>query len=86
MSLATDAAILAVLGGVAYFAVQKLGSMSVANAAAAVDQRNTDSALGTVQSAVSGAVEKMEALIRQSQAPKPVQVRQYSFDASKWGD
>ena len=86
MSLATDAAILAVLGGVAYFAARKLGSISVADAAAAVDQRNTDSALGAVQSAVSGAVEKMEALFRQSQAPKPVQVRQYSFDASRWGD
>ena len=86
MSIATDAAIVAALGGAAYFTVRKLGSISVADAAAAVDQRNTDSALGAVQSAVSGAVEKMEALIRQSQAPKPVQVRQYSFDASKWGD
>ena len=86
MSIATDAAIVAALGGAAYFAVRKLGSISVADAAAAVDQRDTDSALGAVQSAVSGAVEKMETLIRQSQAPKPVQVRQYSFDASKWGD
>lgn len=86
MRLATDAAILAVLGGAAYFTVRKLGSISVADAAAAVDQRGTDSALGTVQSDVSGVIEKMEALIRQSQAPKPVQVRQYSFDASRWGD
>lgn len=86
MSIATDAAILAALGGAAYFAARKLGSISVADAAAAVDQRNTDSALGAAQSAFSGAVEKVESLIRQSQAPKPVQVRQYSFDASKWGD
>lgn len=86
MSIATDAAIVAALGGAAYFAVRKLGSISVADAAAAVDKRDTDSTLGAVQSAVSGAVEKMEALIRQSQAPKPVQVRQYSFDASRWGD
>ena len=85
MSLTTDVIALGVLGAGAYYLYSKL-DISVESAAAAVDQRQTDSMLGAVQSAVSSAVEKVEAQIRAAQTPRPVQVRQYSFDSNKWGD
>ena len=73
-------------GGAVYFLYRKASDLTLDGAAAAVDQRDSGSALGAAQSAVSASVEALEAAVRKLQPPKTVQVRQYSFDANKWGD
>lgn len=86
MSITTDIAALALLGGAVWYLTSKLPDISVESAAAAVDQRDQGTVLGQVQTAVSDAVAKLEAEIRSRQQPRVVAVRQYSFDANKWGD
>lgn len=73
-------------GGAIYYVWRKASDLTIDTAAAAVDQRDSGTALGAAQSAVSASVQALEAAVRNLQPPKPVQVRQYSFDSTKWGD
>ena len=73
-------------GSAIYYMWRKASDLTIDAAAAAVDQRDSGSSLGAAQSAVSASVEALEAAVRKLQPPKTVQVRQYSFDANKWGD
>lgn len=79
--------VIGVVGYLAYKMYKRVSNTSVADVARAVDMRgDTSSLFGGLQSWVSDSVQKMEESIRNTTPPKTVQVKQYSFDANKWGD